>query len=130
MQQAPAAICAHGSAPLADRNELACTFNLKIQALPHYPLAPSPLRECVTLLRDLASLPGISDLCAVDDVEHEDHLFSASATVGLDTWYPGLWGTARKRVRFDVAALARVLVVEALAACPRPRWRAQARGAR
>ena len=60
----------------------------------------------MTLLRDLASLPGISDLCAVDDVEHEDHLFSASATVGLDTWYPGLWGTARKRVRrFDVAYL-------------------------
>lgn len=72
-------------------------------------LGEAPLRECVTLLRDLASLPGISDLCAVDDVEHEDRLFSASATVALDTWYPGLWGTARKRVRFDVFdCLARV----------------------
>ena len=29
MQQAPAAICAQGSAPLADPNELACTFNSK-----------------------------------------------------------------------------------------------------
>ena len=65
-------------------------------------LGEAPLRECLTLLRDFASLPGITDLCTVDDAEHEDRLFSASATVGLDTWYPGLWGTARKRVRFDV----------------------------
>jgi hypothetical protein len=65
-------------------------------------LGEAPLRECVTLLRDLGSLPVITDLCSVDDVEHEDRLFSASATVALDTWYPALWGTARKRVRFDV----------------------------
>ena len=33
MQQAPAAICAHGSAPLADPNALACTFNSKSSAV-------------------------------------------------------------------------------------------------
>ena len=63
-----------------DPNELACTFNSKSR-----PSAPSriillhhaPLHECVTLLRDLASLPGISDLCSVDDVEHEDRLISS-----------------------------------------------------
>lgn len=65
-------------------------------------LGEAPLRECATLLRDFASLPVITPVCQVADEEYEDRLFSSSATVSLDTWYPGLWGTGSKRVRFDV----------------------------
>ena len=78
MQQAPAAICAQGSAPLADPNELACTFNSKSRPSRTFLLKWDSPHSLLIRLKKTESRagtnPGVGAMAAPES--GEDRLFS------------------------------------------------------